>query len=189
MTQLPRQLELNIAALSRGFRQALRYALKHDPQGTEETSPAWKTVAARQTLLLAMLSAVGQFLNNPPPPAPSAPELPNSQAEIAPALSLLDATNEAKAESEEEDGDLTEEQLRALLPPDIQRVREKILAVLKWPANNRREKRRQSLELQRLQGILERRLNQWKAELAAQPPPLKDGTAPAPSTQLTPRLQ
>ena len=49
---------------------------------------------------------------------------------------------------------------------------EKILAVEKWPTNNFREKKRQAVELKRLQGIMGRRYNQWQAEGFSSPVPV-----------------
>ena len=169
MNQLPRQLELNLTALSRSFRQALRFALKTDPQGLPETSPAWQIVAERQVMFLTTLTVVGQFLHGQlpplvPAPIPPAPELVEAINETPPAPP---ATPAAEAPCETQRREPTEEELLATLPPDILRVREKILAVEKWPTNNFREKKRQAVELKRLQGIMGRRYNQWQAGLQA----------------------
>ncbi len=148
ISQLPRQLELNLAALSRAFRQALRHAVKTDPQGSEETSAAWQVVAARQTLLLKMMEAVSQFGSG----AAAAPE---NQS-----LPLVEAANEAVPAAEPA---VSDEDLLASLPPEVLEVRNRILAVMKWPVGNHGDRRRQAQELARLEELLERRYNRWKA--------------------------
>ena len=175
MNQLPRQLELNLTALSRSFRQALRYALKTDPQGTAETSPAWQIVAERQVMLLTTLTVVGQFLHGQLPP----PLTPPPQPALAPAPVMVEAFNETAPPAPvpvaptipeevqvQRRPEPTDEELLATIPPDMLRLREKIIAVQQWPTNNFREKKRQATELKRLQGIMGHRYNQWQADLA-----------------------
>lgn len=171
-SQLSRQLELNVNALSRGFRQALRHATKTDPLGTPETSPAWKTVVARQELLLHMLRAVAPFLL-PAAPAETAPVESISAFEDISAKSESPIQPDALENADDtddhiDDEQLSEEEFRANLPPEVRRVHEKIDAVMKWPTDTPRQKRHRSQELQRLKGALMRRLEAWRAEIIAQ---------------------
>lgn len=164
--QLPRQLKLNINALSRSFRQALRHATKHDPQGTAETSPAWKAVAARQAMLENMLAAIGPFLQlqTPAEPAPAEPAAAAGKPE-AQEGELLPQSQEAEKEDDEINADINaEEAYLDALPPDIRELQQSITFAMKKPEVSLQQRREKAQILDQLQRELKRKMNQWRFE-------------------------
>src|SRR5688572_28819787 len=77
-SQLSHQLWQTIKDLRRAYRQAMRFAVQTDPQGSEETSAAWKTVAHRRALLEDTLKAAAPFLGPEPAPVKRPPRSASS---------------------------------------------------------------------------------------------------------------
>jgi hypothetical protein len=166
MTQLTRQLELNIAALSRGFRQALRHAQKTDPQGTAETSPAWKTVADRQAMLLTMLAAAAPFLQprtEAPAPTPPPAAIIDTPREIEDPAVIDDESADEGCPSISSGINL------AILPPDIRELHEKMVEIMNSPTKFPSQRARRLEELGHLQDVLENKLRALGINLPALP--------------------
>lgn len=161
-SQLPRQLELNLNAVSRSFRQALRFATKHDPEGTEETSPAWKTVAARQAVLLTMLSAISPFLNPVTPQViPQLPSPPVEEPAVIEEPEVMEAANEAPVFETPASGSAPG--FLASLPAEIQAIYHQILDREQQPAATRQQKRQKQRALECMKADLRKRYDKWRA--------------------------